>query len=136
MICTEKDLVNLVEASFKNQNYVTAREIKMLSKFIDVVAYNLANDEIIAIEAKLSKWRRALQQAITYKICADRVYIAISTEFCHLVDNELLKKYGLGLIVCDENGVYTKVKAERVNAPHLRLREEVITSVRSNNGGF
>ena len=136
MINSESDLVDLLEVSLNNRAFVTAREIKMLSKYIDIIAYNPVDDEVIAIEAKLSKWRRAVQQAMTYRLCADRVYIAISNDFSHRVDNDLLKKCGLGLIVCDEKKVYTKLKAERVNAPHVRLREEVITSVRSNNGEF
>lgn len=136
MINSENDLVDLLEVSLNNRSFVTAREIKMLSKYIDIIAYNPVDDEVIAIEAKLSKWQRAVQQAMTYRLCADRVYIAISNDFSHRVDNDLLKKCGLGLIVCDEKKVYTKLKAERVNAPHVRLREEVITSVRSNNGKF
>jgi hypothetical protein len=136
MIKTERDLVDLIEASFLDRDFITAREIKMLSKFIDIIAYNPVDDEVIAVEAKLSKWRRAFQQAMTYRICADRVYIAISNDFSHRIDSVLLRKYGLGLIICDENRVYTKLKAGRVTSPHVRLREEIINSLRLNNGIF
>ena len=40
MIRSEKDLVDLLDESFRMRGFGTAREVRMLSKFIDLVAYN------------------------------------------------------------------------------------------------
>ncbi len=126
MIRSEKDLVDLLDESFRMHGFVTAREVKMLSKFIDLVAYNPVDDGVIAIEAKLSGWRRAFQQAMTYRICADDVYIAIPAGISHRVDMELLKRYGIGLIIASDDHVYTRFEAERTKNSHARLKDEII----------
>jgi len=126
MIQSEKDLVDLLDESFRMRGFSTAREVRMLSKFIDLVAYNPVDDGLVAIEAKLSGWRRAFQQAMTYRICADDVYIAIPAGISHRVDMELLKRYGIGLIIASDDHVYTRFEAERTKNSHARLKDEII----------
>lgn len=130
MIRSEKDLVDSLDAFFRVQDFVTAREARMLSKSIDLVAYNPVSDELIAVEAKLFKWRRAFQQAMTYRICADSVYIAIPARISHRVDMNLLKRYGIGLIIASENEVCARFEAERIKTPHARLKDEIIAECR------
>lgn len=130
MIQSEKDLVDLLNASFRIQGFITAREVRMLSKSIDLIAYNPVDDELIAVEAKLSKWRRAFQQAMTYRICADKAYIAIFNDFSHRVNTDLLRKYNIGLIIVSEDRVYTKFEVKKDRAWDAKLREEIISSIR------
>ncbi len=55
--------------------------------------------EIVAIEVKLSNWKRAFLQANRYKSFADKVYVAMPESKAHLVNIDLLKKHGIGLYV-------------------------------------
>ncbi len=57
--------------------------------------------EIIAIEAKLKDWKRGFIQANRYKSFANKVYLALPAEKAHLVDEALLKKHNIGVIVFD-----------------------------------
>ena len=97
-------------------------EVPMLTKRIDVVLRK--DDKIIAIEAKVKNWRRAMQQAISYRLCADAVYIAIWSDFTHRVDRQLLDEYGVGLIeMGDEPRVL--VDSQRTWVIHENVRREV-----------
>ena len=138
MIRSEKDLVDLLDESFKMQGFVTAREVRMLSKFIDLVAYSAVDDGLVAVEAKLSGWRRAFQQAMTYRICADGVYIAVPAGIGHRVDMELLKRYGIGLIIAGEDEVHIIFEAERIRNSDARLKDAMIAECRMGglNGRF
>lgn len=60
---------------------------------------------IIAIELKLSDWKKALVQAQNYQLAADLVYIAFPLEKCELVikrAKERLERKGIGLLAVDE----------------------------------
>lgn len=132
MIRSEKDLVDLLDESFRMRGFGTAREVRMLSKFIDLVAYNPIDEGLIAIEAKLSGWRRAFQQAMTYRICADSVYIAIPAGISHRVDMELLKMYGIGLIIASDDYVYTRFEAEKITNLQEELKNGIVVECRRN----
>ena len=132
MIQSEKDLVDLLDESFRMHGFVTAKEVRMLSKFIDLVAYNPADNGLVAIEAKLSRWRRAFQQAMTYRICANDVYIAIPAGISHRVDIELLKMYGIGLIIASDDYVYTRFEAEKITNLQEELKNGMVVECRRN----
>ncbi|MFA5271131.1 MAG: hypothetical protein WC412_02170 [Candidatus Omnitrophota bacterium] len=73
----------------------------------------LAKD-VIAIEAKLKNWKRGFLQANRYKVFANRSYLAVPKNIAHLVDKELLRKQGVGLIVLDtsKGTKYTAIAAK------------------------
>jgi len=95
----EHELISTIESAL-NKDYLIEKEVPMIDKFIDVVAIprNPNEKEIIAIEAKINNWKRAIQQAITYRLCADKVYVAIWHEFRHRVDENVLDDFGIGLM--------------------------------------
>ncbi|GAG43766.1 unnamed protein product, partial [marine sediment metagenome] len=44
---------------------------------IDLFAFSQKLDVTIAVELKLHRWRRALEQSLLYQLCADFVFIAL-----------------------------------------------------------
>ncbi len=100
---TEDDMVAIVRESFRERGFIVNTEVPMLSKRIDVLCMNPDTNDVIAIEVKKQNWRRALQQALTYRLCSNLVYIAILYDFSHLVKKELLQKHGVGLIVVNDD---------------------------------
>jgi hypothetical protein len=71
---------------------------------IDLFAFSQALALTVAIEMKLTRWRRAVEQAILYQLCADRVFIALPERTISRVDGGLLRRYGLGLIAVRASG--------------------------------
>jgi hypothetical protein len=98
MMISERKLVSETEDYFQEMKFNTVREVPLFENRIDLVVHNRRFSNIIAVEVKVGKWFRALQQAVLYRICADKVYVALSEEFVHRVDRPLMKEYGVGLL--------------------------------------
>lgn len=54
--------------------------------------------EFYAIEAKLKDWKSGLYQAMRYKNFAQKSFLALSSEYIHRVDKNLLIENNIGLI--------------------------------------
>jgi len=61
--------------------------------------------KVIAIEAKVSDWRKGAIQAKRHRCFANRVYLALASEYVHRVDLELLQRHGIGLIAASSTRV-------------------------------
>lgn len=71
----------------------------------DMIVFQKNND-IIAIELKLTDWKKAIVQAQNYQLAADLVYIVFPSSKCDLVIKRAKKKLmskGIGLISVDEH---------------------------------
>lgn len=67
---------------------------------------------IVAVEAKLCKWKDAFRQALRYRKYADYSYVAILEKSIKNVDIDLLNKNHIGVIYIDKNDkVKTFIKA-------------------------
>lgn len=86
---------------------------------VDERSYNILQKyrppikKIISIEAKLSDWKGGFYQALRYKIFSHESYLAISAEFAHRVDKELLKLHNIGLIITYPDKAVIAMKAKR-----------------------
>jgi hypothetical protein len=54
--------------------------------------------EVIAVEAKVSDWRKGAIQAKRHRSFANRVYLAIAAAYSHRVHTDLLRRHGIGLL--------------------------------------
>src|SRR2546422_1120956 len=87
-----------------------------------------ANGELIAIEAKVSDWNRALGQAVLNKYCSDRSYVALlDSRITPAVKSEA-KLHGIGLIAVSVDKSRVVTKAAR-NAPLATLRARVLKAL-------
>ena len=75
-----------------------SNEVQFYDYRLDVYGYSSKTDATYAVELKLRKWQRALEQALIYQLCADYVLLALPATNIASVDVSLLKKYGIGLI--------------------------------------
>lgn len=92
-------------------NYITS------VKKIDAVTPNF-----IAVEAKLSDWKAGLEQAIRYKQYANKVYVAISSEFADKVDKDLFREMNIGLMSVSEGKLRIPVKAKKEKVEKLDIQ--------------
>jgi hypothetical protein len=95
---SERKLVSETEDYFREMKFKTVREVPLFENRIDLVVHDRQFSNIIAVEVKVDKWFRAFQQAVLYRICADKVYVALSEKSVHRVDLPLMEKYGVGLL--------------------------------------
>lgn len=123
---TEKDLVDSFLAYITGNpwdivNY--GMEFNYMRGRADVVAFSLSN-ELIAIEAKLSRWRIALQQAFRNKCFADKSYVLLPDSVAKVASRYEYEfdRRGIG-ICCIQDGHICIVKeaiAEEPIQPWLR----------------
>ena len=123
----ETEMISLIESTFKDKDYSTFREVPLLEKRIDIVGIN-PSGHIIAIEAKVEKWKKALSQAMVYRLCADEVYIAIWHEYLHRVNRDLLSKFGIGLIEVNGSADIC-LKANPSRKPQLNVRNQLLSTL-------
>ncbi|MDQ1639254.1 MAG: hypothetical protein QOF62_2593 [Pyrinomonadaceae bacterium] len=83
---------------------------------IDLYAFSTAKDVTVAVELKLTDWRKAFKQALIYSLCSDWVYIAAPVKTCDRVDQDLLIDSGIGLLA-----VYDTGRCRRVISPSSSL---------------
>jgi hypothetical protein len=129
----EDVLLPRVERMMKEHGYLSCRQVPLGTKRIDLVCYSPDYEEIIAIELKVSKWRLGLQQALSRRLCADRVYVAIPRDMVEHIDRQLFSRYGIGII---EVGRQARIVSDgnRSTSIQSSLRRAVIEYLQSNGG--
>ena len=77
-------------------------EVKFYDYRIDLCGYSKALDEIVAIELKMRKWQRALEQSLIYQLCCDTVFAALPKESISQNAIAEFSNHGVGLIAVGE----------------------------------
>lgn len=83
---------------------------------------------LIAVEAKLTRWGRALVQAFLHRYCADYVYIALPSEKIreHIVSEA--HRFDIGVIAVG-NGSTRIVQAAGPARPVSRIRHRILEAI-------
>ena len=123
----EKDLYPPIVKFLNEKGYECHYEVKLLTRSIDLIA--LKRRKIIAIELKVRNWQKALQQAITCRLCAQETYLAIAAKYSHRVDKELLHEYGIGLITSNGKDMEILLKAEKSPIIHKSVRNNILQQI-------
>jgi len=103
--------------------FMQEAELPFYEYRIDLYCFSPAKDITAAFELKLTKWRRALKQALLYQLCADHVYIALPRKVLRGVDTGLLAKHGIGLLAVGSSGRCEQIiepLTSRLVLPHYR----------------
>lgn len=99
MIHREIDLLAPVCGSLSRRGYrLLQSEVPFFEYRIDIYGYSSSHNATVAVELKLSKWSRALEQALVYQLCADLCFLALPTSAAHRVEKSVLAEHGVGLI--------------------------------------
>ena len=100
-----------VRAYFRRQYERFTEEVPFYEHRIDLYGYSAETDCTVAVELKLRKWRRAIEQALLYQLCADYVFVAVPATTAKRVDLEQLRSYGIGLIAVSGDECVEKLPA-------------------------
>jgi hypothetical protein len=89
---------------------------------------------IVAIEAKLTHWRRALEQAVRYQCYADQAFVALPYGRARSIPHEPFLLAGVGLLGVDASGcvvLVTPSQSEQIEPwRRLLVSEELVERVR------
>jgi hypothetical protein len=102
----------------------TLIEFPILGRVADVFACGI-EDTTIAVECKERDWRRGIQQARTYTLATDRVFVGIPEGRLTAKLTQAAAMIGIGVIAVDNDGramVAIEPSAAIVPLPSLRSR--------------
>jgi hypothetical protein len=120
----ESQLVSKVERFMQRHGYRSSKQVPLGAKRIDLVCYRPDMKEIIAVEAKVRDWRKAVTQALSRRLCADKVYVAVPKPNFRHIDVDVFSRYGLGLLEVSRD-VKIEIQALQSTQIHASLRESV-----------
>ena len=94
----EEDLKGGLKTFFRSHGYKAYTEVRMINRWVDLVA--VKEDEVVAVELKISDWKQALRQAVAYQLGADYTFVAMPFKHaCKAHKNRYwFQKEGVGLI--------------------------------------
>lgn len=107
----ESLMMPAVRAYFKRHYKQCKQELPFYEHRIDLYGYSPETDCAVAVELKLRKWRRAIEQALVYQLCSDYVFIAVPATTARLVDLDELRSYGIGLLAVSAGECVEKLPA-------------------------
>jgi hypothetical protein len=112
---------------FPPEQYFCKSEVPFGIKRIDMVFRQRNNDqEIVAVELKLRKWRKAVWQATANRQIATFSYVALPSQMAAFIDKQLMVSLGLGLIVTDsEDNARIVLPAKRSRYVNSRIALEI-----------
>jgi hypothetical protein len=101
----ESAMLDPIAAYVRRKSYRwQERELQFYEHRIDLFAFSRALALTVAVEMKLTRWRRAVEQAVLYQLCADHVFVAMPEGRISRVDTKLLCRLGIGLIAVEVSG--------------------------------
>lgn len=120
----EKEIVPKVKKFFGKRGYKTYREVRIKRRRMDLVC--LEGNELVAIEVKVKNWKRALQQAVVYRLCADKVWVSIWHKNVHNIEKGLFDKYGIGVLNIKKEGIRVVKKPKKVKIVDEYVQKQII----------
>jgi hypothetical protein len=132
-VVAEADISRTVCSHYRSEGLCVQTEVPLLSKWIDVVAYDSDFETLILVETKVHDWMSAIRQASVYTLCTPDAYIAISKTYSHRVDTDLIRKIGLGFLEVD-GSVTCVLEPSGKMAIQPSVREWVVKSLESTGG--
>lgn len=136
MFCDEKTLINEFVTSIQS-NTSPWGNVKLAQEFFyqrgrtDLIAISPSGD-VIAFEAKISKWRIALQQAYRNQCFADRSFVILPQKSAQNAVKHIdeFSYRGVGLCCMNNNDLEILLDAPRVNPLQPWLRDQAIEYIK------
>lgn len=110
----ETDLIAPLVKTYAAKGYRAYAEVQLSTRWIDVLLVHEISKETVAIELKLTNWRKAYKQAKVYPIAADYVYVGMPEQYVHraLDHCDYFEELGIGLLSINGKAVEV-VEAQR-----------------------
>jgi hypothetical protein len=126
----EETLRQPVRNYFKNKNYLVVNEAKLFSRGIDVIAKK--RNKVIAVELKVQKWKRAIQQAYMDLRVSNYAFVALPESKWERIDRRIYYdayNYGIGLLSVNGNvrQIMRPAPSKRIQP---KLRQHFLTNLR------
>lgn len=123
---SENYLKSKIVRHLENGNYIEYSSHDRLTKINGFYPYC---DEIVTVEAKITKWRKAAEQAIRHRLFSNRTYIALDKRYLHRAIKYIssFRKEKIGILSVNENGTTKLIlKAPLIKPKYLYMHYVVL----------
>ena len=123
----ESSLLPIVSRFLLQHSYaIQVAEMPFFEHRIDLLGYSNLVGASLAIELKLSKWKRAFEQALIYQLCTDYSAVALPRRAAERAERAWFREYGVGLFAVDQQGEVEILMSPRRSASTWpRYRDEL-----------
>ena len=121
-----------LDSFIEKYNFSRASSLKMIKEYIQagfieeeerhqyrmIKDYDVICNEVIAIEAKLKDWKKALQQAIRYKKISDYSYVLMDESYASsaLSNLELFEQHNIGFVTMNKSQFHVHTQPSSKNS--------------------
>lgn len=128
----EKDLAAPVARFLRNRGFnMQMEEAQFYEYSIDILAHSKADDLTASVELKLTKWSRAIEQAVLYQLCSNLVYVAMPGAVIRRVNLAVLRTHGVGLLAVAPERCREVLAPVMSNVVRRHYRESLLLDMRS-----
>jgi len=103
---SEEEMRSCFISSYQTVEQELRTEVPVFCRSVDLVIYNKKKKEIMAVEFKLSNWKRAVVQALQVTCCFDFLEICIPQPATLKGKDSVIsecRKYGIGVVFFDSS---------------------------------
>lgn len=118
---SEDDFLRPIRRLFPKNQYSFFEDVKVNDRRIDVILYRKDNGRIIAVELKIKKWQRALEQAAVYQLFTNQVYVSLWHKHLNPKNIEVFNQYKIGVIVVEPT-TKQDLKAKIIQKPKRSIK--------------
>lgn len=111
----EDAMLGPMEKYWRRKGYRVLSKVNIMGRHHDVVAWNPRTKDLVVVELKLNKWKRALHQALFPRLWCNAAFIALPASAISLVERhqETISTTGIGVMLVAPNRVRVLVPALR-----------------------
>lgn len=93
-----------IAARFRGMGYAVRHEIPLNGRYADVLAGR--DEQLVAVELKLTNWKEALAQAMHYQLAAQKSYVAMPLSKAHapMRSRSRFERQGVGVLAVAPDG--------------------------------
>lgn len=114
---SRKYLKNYILKLYKEQGLLNEIDRNL---YVRVAELNANDFLLVAVEAKLEKWKQALRQVVFYKRFADYSFVALYKKFVRNVDPIMFKCNNIGLVSIDDNLKFDVIFRPKLNNQYYK----------------
>ncbi len=116
----ESELIDPVSVYLRRRGFgAIGNEVPFYDYRIDLYGYSAKSSLSLALELKLTNWRKAFQQTLIYQLTADWVFAAFPVYTLNEKIIDTFRDIGVGLIAVDVRGTCRQVLRPQLS-PNVR----------------
>lgn len=123
---TEAELIEITSVLLEDQGYLAITSVRVPPREIDLVLIDRASLAVVAVEAKLRDWRKAVEQAAVNLWLTDYSLIVMPMSSISRIDLSILQNTDIGIVGYESPRKLVTVKCANKSRVTIRAFKQQI----------